>query len=115
MALDGSGRYNLDTIMYPFRYLSVLGGLETSLSSSLPVSFNKSISWQYGSGAIRGEVLHGIKVAFTRTKSRKRTTLEQGGRHHGLDNIMDDRNGCRLFGSPLPSFYLERAEPHFPA
>jgi len=28
---------------------------------------------------------------------------------------MDDRNGCRLFGSLRPSSYLARAEPHLPA
>jgi len=43
-------------------------------SSNLPVSFNKSSSWRYCSGAVAIEVLHGIKVALPRTKSRKRTT-----------------------------------------
>ena len=89
--------------------------IELSLPSYLPVSFNKSKSWQHGRGSVRGEVLHGIKVALSRTKSSKRTTEKQGGCHHGLDNIMDDRHGCRLFGSLRPSSYLGRAESYLPA
>ena len=46
----------------------------------LPVSFNKSISWQHGSVAVRSEVLHGIKVALQRIKSKKRKAKESGGK-----------------------------------
>ncbi|MBA3965118.1 MAG: hypothetical protein H0X47_04985 [Nitrospirales bacterium] len=38
--------------------------------------------------------------------------MKQGGQHHGLDNIMDDRNGDSFFGSLLPSLVPELAKPH---
>lgn len=36
---------------------------------------------------------------------------EKGGHHHGLDNIMDDRNRYSLFGSLLPSLVPKLAKP----
>jgi HD-GYP domain-containing protein (c-di-GMP phosphodiesterase class II) len=54
-----------------------MGG-RTLPSLNLPVSFNKSISWQQGSGAVRGEVLHGIKVALPRIKNKRRKAKESG-------------------------------------
>jgi len=75
-------------------------------SLHLPVSFNKSICWQQGSGSVRGKGIHGIKVALLRTNSSKRTTKEKWGRNHGLD-FLDSRNSYSFFGNLLPSSYLE--------
>ncbi len=41
-------------------------------------------------------------------------TSKQGGRHYGLDTI-EHRNSDNFLGNPLPSSYLERTEPHYPA
>jgi hypothetical protein len=64
-------------------------------------------------GVARGEVFLGIKVALSRAKSKKKTTEEKGGRHHGLDTF-EHRSFHSSFGCHLSSSYLETEEPHFP-
>jgi len=79
--------------------------------SFLPTFLFLSINQAVGSicgVSVRDEILRGIKVALSRTKSPMNTTEEQGGRHHGLD-ILKHRNSYSFFGDPLPSFYLARA------
>jgi hypothetical protein len=97
--------------MYPFPYIAAHLVGRTFSSLHLSVSFNKSISWQHGSKAVRGEGLHGIKVALLRTESRMRTTEVQGGRQHALDTI-DHRISYNPFGCHL--LFIDLVHQTFP-